>query len=179
MTGIGSTYAQALYSLASDEGMSLQILEEMDALSKIFASEPAYLRLLSAASLSKQERISLVDESLKGRVAPYLLNFVKILVEKGYIRHFSACLDAYKAQYNADNGILPVKAVTAVPLSEEQKERLIAKLAGITGKQIELQNEVDPACLGGVRLDYDGMRVDGTVARRLDAVRDLLKNTVL
>ena len=61
----------------------------------------------------------------------------------------------------------------------QQAAKLSNKLAAITGKTIELQNRVDPGCLGGVRLDYDGKRVDGTVASRLDAVRSLLKNTVL
>ena len=49
----------------------------------------------------------------------------------------------------------------------------------MTGKTILLANRVDPTCLGGVRLDYDGQRLDDTVSHRLDSVRELLKNTVL
>ena len=104
---------------------------------------------------------------------------MKILTEKGYARYFCDCCDAYRELYNADHGILTVKAVTAVALTDQQAAKLSEKLASITGKTIELQNRVDPGCLGGVRLDYDGKRVDGTVASRLDAVRSLLKNTVL
>ena len=58
-------------------------------------------------------------------------------------------------------------------------KKLAAKLAGITGKQIELTNTIDPACIGGVRLDYDGKRVDDTILHRLDAVSIMLKNTIL
>jgi len=72
-----------------------------------------------------------------------------------------------------------VQAVTAVPLTEAQHGRLAEKLAKLTGKTVELTNRVDPSVLGGVRLDYDGKRVDGTVQSRLDSIRDLLKNTVL
>ena len=49
----------------------------------------------------------------------------------------------------------------------------------MTGKKILLENVVDPSCLGGVRLDYDGKRVDDTIQHRLDALRGLLKNTIL
>jgi len=42
-----------------------------------------------------------------------------------------------------------------------------------------VHNRIDPECLGGVRLDYDGKRVDGSVANRLETVRNMLKNTVL
>ena len=38
---------------------------------------------------------------------------------------------------------------------------------------------VDAACLGGVRLDYDGKRVDDTVRHRLDTVRRMLVNATL
>lgn len=179
MTQIGSVYGQALYSLACDEDLSGQILNELFALQQSFSQEPDFLRLLSAPNLSKQERCQILDDSFRGKVQPYVLNFLKILTEKGYVRHFSDCCSAYRESYNADNGILPVKAVTAVALTQAQRERLSGKLAGITGKTIELENQVDPAVLGGVRLDYDGKRVDDTVSHRLDAVRSMLKNTVL
>ena len=104
---------------------------------------------------------------------------MKILTEKGYIRHFSGCCRAFRQQYNQDRGILPVRAVSAVALSEGQKERLQQTLAQRTGKTVQLQCSVDPTVLGGVRLDYDGKRMDGTVQTRLDTVSKLLKNTVL
>ena len=74
---------------------------------------------------------------------------------------------------------MPVSAVTAVPLSEKQSEKLKKKLASVTGKTILLTNRVDPDCLGGVRLDFDGKRLDDTVAHRLESVRTMLNKTVL
>ena len=58
-------------------------------------------------------------------------------------------------------------------------DKLAEKLNMITGKQIELHNRIDPSCLGGVRLDYDGQRLDDTVSHRLDAIRNVLNKTVL
>lgn len=172
-------YGQALYDLAKEENLSKEILQEISVLQECFAQTPEFIRLLSTPNLSKQERCQILDDSFRGKVQPYVLNFLKILMEKGYMRQFSDCYKAYRESYNEDNGILPVKAVTAVPLSEEQRKKLSDKLAQITGKSIELNNQVDPDCLGGVRLDYDGKRVDDTVSHRLDAVRSMLKNTVL
>ena len=179
MTQSGTVSAQALYSLAKEEGLSQTILEELKVLEEVLHREPDYLRLLAAPNLSKEERCGILDESFRGKLHPYLLNFLKILTEKGYVRQFGACCKAYTQQYYEDNHILPVCAVTAVALSEAQAEKLTAKLAQITGKTIELSNRVDADCLGGVRLDYDGKRVDGTVRNRLDAIRSMLKNTVL
>ena len=179
MTDISASYAQALYTLAKDEGVTDILLQQLQVLQTVFIQEPNFMHLLANPGISKQERCALIQDSLGQQMHPYLLNFLKILTEKGYMRHFSDCCASYKNLYNQDNGILPVTAVTAVPLSEEQSEKLTGKLTQITGKKIELANRVDPSVLGGMRLDYDGKRLDDTVAHRLEAVRSLLKNTVL
>ncbi len=179
MTQVGNVYGQALYDLAKSEELSHQILQELTVLDQSFAQEPEFLQLLAAPNLSKEERCGILDQTLGEKVHPYVLNFLKILTEKGYSRRFGDCYSTYRGLYNQDNGILPVTAVTAVALTAEQSQKLTDKLSAITGKTVELHNRMDPQVLGGVRLDYDGKRVDDTVAHRLDAVRGLLKNTVL
>ncbi len=179
MTQIGNVYAQGLYSLAKEEGLEKNMVQELNTLQQVFDENPQFTKLLSAPNLSKQERCGILDESFRGKVQPYVLNFLKILTEKGYIRYFPDCCKAFVRQYNEDNGILPVQAVTAVALTDAQKEKLTGKLSQITGKTVELQCRVDPDCLGGIRLDYDGKRVDGTVQNRLQSIGKLLQNTVL
>ena len=179
MTEVGNVYGESLYELAKEENLTKLIGDQLAVLQQAFGQEPDFIRLLSSPNLTKAERCQILDDSFRGTVHPYVLNFLKILTEKGYMRHFSDCCESFAALYNQDNGILPVKAVTAVPLSEDQAERLSSKLSRITGKTIELTNRVDSACLGGVRLEYDGKCVDDTVSHRLDSIRNLLKNTVL
>lgn len=179
MSMMAANYAQALYGLAKDEKLEHQILDQLQSLQTAFETEPDFLRLLATPNLSKDERCEILDNSLRGKIHPYVLNFMKILTKKGYIRRFSECSNAYQSLYDVDNGILKVQAVTAVDLTQSQYERLREKLEGVTGKKIRLQNRVDPDCLGGVRLDYDGKRLDGTVQTRLNTIRDMLKNTVL
>ena len=179
MTEVATTYGQAMYDLARDEGKSQQILAELSALDQSLSNEPDFIQLLSSPNIPKEERVRILDDSFRGKIDPYVLNFLKLLTEKGYIRHFSGCCKMYRQQYNQDNGIVPVVAYTAIPLSDELRRKLTAKLSTVTGKTIELDCRIDPETLGGVRLDFDGRQVDGTVRRRLEDIRSILKNTVL
>ena len=179
MTQTAQTYGESLYELARDEQLGGEILSQLQKVVSILQENPQYVSLLSLPSVPKKERCDVLDESFRGQIHPYLLNFLKILTEKGIATSFSDCVRAYREQYNRDHNILPVTAVTAVALTQEQVKRLTDKLSAITGKTAEVYNRVDPACLGGVRLDYDGKRVDGSVANRLETVRNMLKNTVL
>lgn len=179
MSQIGAVYGQALYDLAKDENLSDEILQELAVLEESFHAEPQFLSLLSAPNVAAAERCGILDECFRGKVQSYVLNFLKILTEKGAAKSFFDCVAAYREHYNRDHNMLPVTAVTAVALSREQLSRLTEKLSAITGKTALVSNRVDPTCLGGVRLDYDGKRVDGSVASRLESVRNMLKNTVL
>lgn len=180
MTDVGNVYGQALYDLALSEKLTKPIMDQLGVLDHCFTvEEPRFLKLLSTPSLTKQERCQIIDDSFRGKVHPYVLNFMKILTEKGYIRHFSHCFTAYRDRYYRDNDILLVNAVTAAPLTVAQLERLTKKLISLTGKTIELRCHVDPGVIGGIRLDYDGKQLDDTVSHRLEAVRSVLKNTVL
>ena len=179
MTGELTHYAQALFDLAVEENCTEQIRQELLALEESFSGEPRFLQLLAAPNIAKAERCDVLDQCFRGAVHPYLLNFLKILTEQGAIGEFSGCCGEYHRLYRKARGILPVQAVSAVAMTREQRERLCQKLQAATGKQVELTNPVDPGCIGGVRLEYDGGQVDGTVKSRLEAMAAMLKNTVL
>lgn len=179
MNQIGSVYGQSLYLLAKEEGLEEAILQQLKVLADAFDVQPDYLKLLASHNLPKQERTAILDGDFRGKVHGYVLNFLKLLTEKGYIRHFSACCKAYTQQYYADKGILEVQAVSAVPLSDVQRKKLTEKLTAMTGKTVALVCREDPSVLGGVRLQYAGCEVDGTVQNRLQNIEKVLKNTVI
>ena len=179
MTRTGNVYGQGLYALAKEERLEGEILQQLQVLEECFGKDPEYLKLLASSNVPKQERIAILDRTFAEKLHPYVLNFLKLLTEKGYIRHFSSCCQAFLENYRQDNGILAVQAISAVALSEEQKEKLVKKLEVITGKRIELLCKVDPKVLGGMRLSFDGKQVDGTVQGRLQTMEKQLKNTVI
>ena len=174
MTAAEKEYGGALFSLAAEEGLLDEILEGLEAVQKAFDENPGYLRLVENPAVKKDERLGLLDEALRGGVHPYVLNFVKILCERGMLASLPGCCAEYCDSLYEARGILPVTAWTAAPLSEAQRKALTDKLAKTTGKTILLTCRVDAALLGGVRLTYAGRELDGTVQGRLAKLREAL-----
>ena len=171
MTETAKMYGGSLYDLAAEEGLEPRILGELDEVQQLLKQNPDYLRLLSTPSIPKKERCGLLDEALRGQVHLYVLNFLKILCEKGSLRELSGCTRAYRIRYNQAHGILEATAISAVPLTEQQRAALLAKLESLTGKTIDLKTKVDAKVLGGIRLDIEGTELDGTVQNRLASLR--------
>ena len=156
MTETAKMYGGSLYDLAAEEGLETRILGELDEVQQLLKQNPDYLRLLSTPSIPKKERCGLLDEALRGQVHLYVLNFLKILCEKGTLRELSGCARAYRIRYNQAHGILEATAISAVPLTEQQLSALHTKLESLTGKTIDLKTKVDAKVLGGIRLDIEG-----------------------
>ena len=87
----GAVYGQSLYALAKDEKLEERLLKELSVLDAAFGENPEFLKLLASHNIPRQERTDLLDDSFRGKVHPYVLNFLKLLTDKGYIGHFSDC----------------------------------------------------------------------------------------
>lgn len=174
MTELAREYGEGLYELAVEEKLAEVILDQLRILDASFRAEPDFCRLLSNRALGKEERIAILDASLGGQVTTYLLNFLKLLCERGLMQEFSGCVQVYTAHYNLDNNITVAQVTTSAPLTDDQRARLIDKLKTMTGKGVALEEKVDPAVMGGVLLEMDGQRWDNTVRNRLESIRHIL-----
>ncbi len=179
MSSAGDLYGQSLYDLAAEENLTDEILGEMEVVKGIFKENPDYVTLLSEPSVPKNERLQLVDQAFDNSLQPYLLNFIKILIEKGLLREFSACQKRFRKSYNEAHGIADALVTTAVKLSDTQLAQLKEKLEKISGKKILLEQKTDPGVLGGVRVDLEGQLFDGTVKGRLSELRRRVDETVI
>jgi F-type H+-transporting ATPase subunit delta len=66
---------------------------------------------------------------------------------------------------------LVAQVVAALPLTEAQRARLGAALQRQYGRAIRLNIDVDPAVIGGLRVEVGGEVVDGTLSARIDDAR--------
>ncbi len=173
MTGAAVTYGDSLYDLAVEESIGRDLLDELTEIDRIFKENPTYIKLLDEPSLPRKERCGLIEQAFAGSNL-YVKNFLKLLCEAGLLREFSGCVREFRRRWNEDNGILTATATCAAPLTDEQRDKLTAHLKEMSGHPIELTVKVDPACIGGMRLDLGGKRFDGTIRQRLDKIRSVL-----
>lgn len=174
MTEFGREYGEGLYALCAEEGLAEAVLQELACLRQAFRENDAFLRLLSNMSLSKEERVGIAEETFRGQVQPYVLNFIKILTERGAAFAFADCVRAFEMCYQQDHRVAEAEVTTARPLDDAQRAKLLEKLGHMTGKQVRLREKVDPSLLGGVLLQLDGKRYDNTVRHRLETMKQVL-----
>ncbi len=177
MTGVYE-YGKALFLITEEDSASDKVLADVKTADSLFKAHPDYVKLLDSPAVSKDERVGLVDKAFSG-LDERLLNLIKILTEKRMIRYFDKVAQAYYELYDESRGILRVEAVTAIPLTKEQSAAITKKLSLSLGKTVVLSNTVDKSILGGVKLRYSDVQLDGSVKTRLDKFEEALKQTVI
>ena len=174
MTELAREYGDGLYALCEEENISKDVLEQLLMLQRLFREQPDFTRLLGNMSLSKDERVKILDSVLRGQIHPYLLNFLKILCERCALNEYDGCLAAFKTLYNQAHGIVEASVTTAVALDDEQRARMAEKLSKMTGKTVVLNEKVDASLVGGVLLEMNGQRYDNTLKNRLKSIHSAM-----
>ncbi|MBR2319487.1 MAG: ATP synthase F1 subunit delta [Clostridia bacterium] len=175
MTDLSREYAEALFALAAERDQTKEYLEALDTAATLLADNPDYVELLACPAISKDERDGLLAQTF-GQILPeQVLAFIQLLCAHGRIRSLSDCIAEYRLLYQTAVAMSTAEVVSAVPLTEEEKERLAAALATRMGRTVTLVCTVDESLLGGLSVTIDGKVLDGSLRSRLHAVKEVMK----
>ncbi len=172
-----ASYARALFELSEEAGKSDAVLSDFELAVKIFELNPDYVKLLDTPAVSSEEKLCLLDRAFS-QLDGNLLSLLKILCERRAVYLSGKIQNDFRELYDGSRGILRVEAISAVPLTKAQKDAISKKL--ISGyKKVIVANKIDSEILGGLKLRYDGIQLDGSLKTRLSKLEEGLKNIII
>lgn len=171
-------YGKAIFLLSEEEGKTENAMRDILLVKDAMLANPTYETLLDTPALPVETKLGLIDEAFAG-IDTNVKNLLKILCEKHATHDMTKVADVFASLYDESRGNLRVQAITAIPMSRKQLDAMTKKLALQTGKHIFIENIIDPAILGGVKLRYGGVQLDGSVKTRLETLEKSLKGLVI
>lgn len=172
-------YGGALWELCAEENCAAEMRADVLSVLSVLRGEADYIRLLSSPNIPAEERLALMDEAFRGKAHPYLLNFLKLLCERGHAGCICGCLEEFCRRYDEAYRIENVTVWSAVELTKAQKDALGQKLSEKLQKNVRLTAKVDPTLLGGVRVQTQNESFDGSVLGKMGTIRHDLIQTVI
>jgi len=140
-------------------------------LERILAAEPDLRAALTDRLLPADRKVELLHRLLDGKVADVTFTLVEraVLAPRG--RTLERVLREYSELAASRRERLIARVTSAVPLSDDQQQRLVEALRASTGHDIRLQLVVDPSLIGGITVRIGDEQIDGSVARHLTEAR--------
>ena len=145
--------------------------DELFRFSQIVAGNSALSVTLSDPGASRERRVKLVQDLLKGKVHVATGRLVEVALEgfggRGFESSLSRLVELTAAKRDREVAYVTV----AKALTDAEEQALAAKLSAIYGREVALKVGVDPAVLGGVSVRVGSDLYDGTILRRLNAAK--------
>lgn len=172
---VAGTYAEALYEAAEAQGAIDVVRDQLGELVAAMQETPDLVAVLASpeieTSAKKAAALAIMDDA-----HPVSIGLVQVLLDRGRIGDLVVVVDAYDRRVDAAEGRVVVTAVTAVPLTAGLRESIRAKVRAQTGRDAELEEDVDPAIIGGLILRVGDVVVDASLRTRLEEMRRSLEH---
>lgn len=160
-----------LRATASSAPGGASIEEELFSFGAAVSSD-AELELALANKLGRTDaKLDLVNALLSSKVSDQTLVIVRHLVQQPRGRRIGELLRS-AASVVADQANTSVATVTsAAPLAAGQLTRLKESLAARYGRELMVNQVIDPAVVGGVRVQIGDDVIDGSISTRISDLR--------
>jgi F-type H+-transporting ATPase subunit delta len=162
---------EAVVAEAETADRADRVEDELFRFERIVAADSGLRGALTDLTAPADKRGVLVTTLLEGKAAPETLTLARQAVTSPRGRRFDRTIEVYLEIAASRRHQQTATVTSAVPLSDDDRDRLAAGLSAIYGGKVHVNTVVDPRVLGGVKVEIGDEIIDGTVMRKLDAAR--------
>lgn len=161
-------YAEALMSVAQSNDMTQQLGDDMAALLNLLQESSELQEFLGNPVIKAEDKKAVLQQVIGEQVHPYLMNFLRLLVDRRRIIFLEGICKHYQALLRDLNQTVLAEVSSAVELTDEQKQAVREKVMAMTNaQQVELDAQIDPELIGGVIIKVGSQVVDASLRGQL------------
>ncbi|QWC84792.1 F0F1 ATP synthase subunit delta [Nocardioidaceae bacterium] len=150
-----------------------RVAEELFAVRRALDAEPGLRDAFADRSRSAESKQELVRTLLAGSAADATVRLVEQAVVSDH-RSMELALAYYQKVAAASHDRRVATVTVATELTAEESQRLASALSDLYGTGVQVNTIVNPAVLGGVKVEVADDVIDGTVAARLHEAQRLV-----
>lgn len=160
-------YAKALLEVAKEHNAITTIKEEFGSLVETLRTHKEMQMLLTHPQVELEDKKTLLTGALSG-ASSYLVNFLKLMVDKGREAILTETYAAFVELVNQYEGVVEATITSATLLDQATIDEIVAAFSKQLGKQVRAKNNVDSALLGGIVVRIGDRLYDGSVKGKLN-----------
>jgi len=171
-------YAKALLDVAIRESDPSRIETDLQTVVTAMTEHADLRRAMVSPAIPQSVRVNVMRAVTSHiGVQPPLAKLLDLLAMRGRLELVPQLLEVYRERLLAHRNIVRATVAAATPLSPDKVQALEHSLGELTGKQMQLAVEVDPALIGGVVTRIGSTVYDGSIRTQLQKMKQRLVET--
>jgi F-type H+-transporting ATPase subunit delta len=163
-------YAKAVLSLATDNKSSDVVNSDMKLITNTIAQSEDLNQMLQSPVVKSADKLAVLLSVFKNaNVAT--TNLIDTLISNKRLALLNDVASSYSQLYDHMRGSQVATVTTAIPLTEDLKTKVLAKVKELTGKEAEVENIIDENILGGFILRVGDIQYNASIANKLDKLK--------
>ncbi|KPJ68131.1 MAG: hypothetical protein AMJ43_01635 [Coxiella sp. DG_40] len=163
---IARPYAKAIFALALADNKLHEWSEMLNVLA--YVARNVYVKkVLVDPRVNLQQRASLFIDICAQITDEKQINFLKVLATHRRLAILPVIAECYEQLCNKHENIVKLKIISAMPLPNEQQEKLQQCLQKRIGTKIVAQYKCDQSLIGGIVIRIDDRIIDGSIRGKL------------
>ncbi len=176
VSGVSGRYATALFELARDEKSVDAVKADLERFTAMLADSPELTRLVRSPVFSADIQSRALAAVLeKAGIGGITANFLKVLTANRRLFAVTDVIRAFRALVAKFKGEATADVTVAEPLNDKNLEAIKSALKAVTGKEVSLNVNVDPAIIGGLVVKLGSRMVDTSLRTKLNSIKHAMK----
>jgi F-type H+-transporting ATPase subunit delta len=172
---VGRVYAESLLNAAEKHNQSGEVLQELDAIvDDLFRREPTFELFLASSAVGRERKQEVIEKTFAGRATETFVNFLLVLNKHDRLDVLRAVRAMYQELYDKRSGRILVRVTSAVPLPDDQADKLRQEIRSKFNKEPVLDARIDPELLAGMVVQVGDWKLDSSVRNRLHDILEQL-----
>jgi len=173
---LAGRYASALFDLARDQRQIESVGKSLEALNQALLDSRDFSELVASPLVSRQEA-----GKTFAALAPDLgldkitTNFLGVLARNGRKKQLGKVIRAFRRLAADHRGETTAEVVTARPLKHDQLKALHQQLRSRAGRDVTIDEAVDPSILGGMIVKLGSQQIDASIRTKLNRLAQAMK----
>ena len=174
---IAKRYAKALVQLAEEKKTVDKTRADLASFTSAVDALPALQKLFASPVFTAENKKAVIQElAAKLGMQPTTRRFVEHLAETGRIRYVRDMYEAFLEILAERTNRAMARLTTAAEISPADLAEIKKKLETLTGKQVDIDAQVDASLIGGARAQIGSTVYDGSIKNQLTKMRNQLLN---
>lgn len=155
--------ARALYDDARESGQVDVVFDNIMDVRQILQNNPDLGEFFDSKAIENSSKEQVIHDFLQN-FAELTKNFIHTIYNYHKMSELNHIVNEFEKIYDYYNRTVVAKVTTAVPLTENQKQRLADAFAKkMKAKKVIFNEVVEPEILGGVIIETENRVIDGSV----------------
>lgn len=173
---LAGRYASALFDLARDERQIDSVSGSLQTVRQALEGNEDLKALTTSPLIGRSDAgkaISATAEALK--LDPVTTNFLGVLARNGRLRQLPDIIRLFSRLAAEHRGETTAEVTSARPLDDDQVAALKAQLGSRVGRDIAIDQRVDPEILGGIVVRLGSQMIDASIRTKLNTLANAMK----